>query len=172
MQRRWRRIIHWLFDVGVWIKGLDGFFETAAGAVFLIISRSELMGLVHWATRGELAEDPDDRIANWILHTFQHLPHWGKLFGAVYLIGHGLIKALLAVFLLRGKMWAYPIAMAALGAFIIYQLVLLGERRSLGLIALTIVDLIVLGLIGIECSLRRTRAGRVIAPSISERPSV
>ena len=70
-----------------------------------------------------------------------------KLFGNVYLIARGLAKVVLVVGLLRGKRWAYPVAIAFLGLFIAYQCYRLSYQFSLGLLPLTLFDGIIVALI-------------------------
>ena len=62
------------------------------------------------------------------------------LFGAVYLLAHGLVKVVLVVALLKNQLWAYPWTIAFLGVFIVYQLYRLSLRASVGLTVLTIFD--------------------------------
>jgi uncharacterized membrane protein len=62
------------------------------------------------------------------------------LFGAVYLLAHGLVKVILVAALLKNQLWAYPWTIAFLGVFILYQLYRLSLRASVGLTALTIFD--------------------------------
>ena len=65
-------------------------------------------------------------------------------FYAVYLLSHGLIKAVLVIGLLREKLWAYPASFAVFGAFIAYQLYRYSFTHDIGLILLSIFDLFVI----------------------------
>jgi uncharacterized membrane protein len=62
------------------------------------------------------------------------------LFGAIYLLSHGISKLVLVVLVLRNHLWAYPWLIALLLGFIGYQLYRLTVHASIGLIALTIFD--------------------------------
>ena len=73
-------------------------------------------------TQGELSEDPHDFIATHLLHTANGLTGDAVLFGAIYLLIHGLVKIVLVVALLLNKLWAYPWMIAVLLLFIGYQL--------------------------------------------------
>jgi uncharacterized membrane protein len=73
-------------------------------------------------------------------HTASHLTTGTTLFGAVYLLSHGISKLVLVVLVLRGRLWAYPWLMALLLAFIGYQLYRITVHPSFGLIALTVFD--------------------------------
>ena len=48
------------------------------------------------------AQDPHDFIARHVLHSASQLSHSTTLFGAVYLLSHGIAKVVLVVALLRG----------------------------------------------------------------------
>jgi uncharacterized membrane protein len=56
------------------------------------------------------------------------------------------VKSVLVVGLLREKLWAFPASIAVFGAFILYQLYRYSYTHDLGLIALSIFDLFVIGL--------------------------
>jgi uncharacterized membrane protein len=65
------------------------------------------------------------------------------LFGAVYLLAHGLVKVILVGALLKNQLWAYPWTIVFLGVFIVYQLYRLSLKPSVGLTALTIFDAVI-----------------------------
>ncbi len=67
-------------------------------------------------------------------------------------------KLLLVVALLRGELWAYPIAVVVFAGFILYQLYRFTLTHGLGLIALSLFDAVVIWLIWLEY--RALRAGR------------
>lgn len=117
-RERW---IERMFKIGVVVTGIDGVLETIGGAIFLCAARTAMSRFLTMITRPELPEDPDDWIANALRHTFNHLSESGKLFGGVYLLVHGAVKIFLVVCLLRGKLWAFPIAMIVLLGFMVYQ---------------------------------------------------
>jgi uncharacterized membrane protein len=80
------------------------------------------------------------------------------LYGAVYLLSHGLAKVVLVAFVLRGKLWAYPWLIGLLGAFIVYQVYRLTYRFSVGLVLLTGFDLFVAWLTWREYQAKRATA--------------
>jgi uncharacterized membrane protein len=96
--------------------------------------------LVRFLTQHELAEDPRDLVANALRHAVSGLGPGARLFGAAYLIGHGVVKVMLATGLLRGARWSYPAALAFLAIFIVYQAYRLSYHYSLPLLLLTVVD--------------------------------
>ena len=79
------------------------------------------------------------------------------MFGAIYLLSHGLAKVVLVIALLREQLWAYPGLIALLAVFIVYQLYRLTYRVTIGLTLLTIFDVFVVGLTVREYALERRR---------------
>jgi uncharacterized membrane protein len=129
------------FKIGLVLKGLDGLLEVAAGILLLLLSPSSIEHIVRSLTAEELSEDPHDLIANYLLHTTSHLSSGVTLFGAVYLLSHGIAKIVLVALVLRDKLWAYPWLIALLLAFIGYQIYRIAwVHFSAGLTALTIFD--------------------------------
>ena len=57
--------------------------------------------------------------------------------------------------LLRNKLWAYPVSLAVLGLFIIYQLYRFSYSHGVGLLVLTGFDGVVMGLVWHEYRLIR-----------------
>lgn len=147
--------IHQIFTVSVVLKGLHALTEIVGGFFFYVVSSQSILSIVNFLTQEELTEDPRDFVATHLLNAAQHLTGATQSFYAFYLIGHGLIKVLLVAGLLRQKLIAYPLSLAALGAFIAYQLYRYSYTQSLGLILLTIFDLIVAVLVWHEWRLLR-----------------
>jgi uncharacterized membrane protein len=158
MNRFRELILHRLFAAGIWVKGIDGILETIGGILFLLVNQATLSQLVLRLTRPELLEDPDDLVANWLRHSFARLPPSTKLFGSIYLLAHGLIKILLVAGLLREKLWSFPIATVVLCGFIGYQTYRLTLRYSAGLLFLTLLDAVIVGLIWREYRSVKRRA--------------
>jgi uncharacterized membrane protein len=139
--------LHAAFEIGVVLKGLNGFVELAGGVVLYFTSVEAITAIVTWMVRDELLEDPHDRIANYLLHAAQGISVGGKTFAAFYLFGHGVVKLILVAGLLRNRPWAYPASLAVLGLFIAYQLYRLSFAFSVGLVLLTVFDAVVIALI-------------------------
>jgi uncharacterized membrane protein len=132
------------FRVGLFFKGLDGLLE-CIGGVFLLLIKPEQIN--HWAkylTQGELSTDPHDFIANHILKTAHDLASTSLLFGALYLLSHGIVKIVLVVEVLRGHLWAYIMLIIVTAVFIVYQVYrLIAGGFSFGMFLLTILDLVI-----------------------------
>lgn len=156
MTPRFARIAHVLFDVGVVLKGVDGALETAGGALLFFVTPAELLRVARFLTLGELTEDPRDFVATHLLAAARHLTANALLFGALYLLAHGLVKLGLVAALLRRRRWAYPAAIAVFLLFLAYQAYRYTYAPSAPLLAVSALDVGVIALTWVEY--RRLRA--------------
>jgi uncharacterized membrane protein len=158
------------FKIGLVLKGLDGVLEVAGGILLLFLSPQAIQHLVRVLTAHELSEDPHDLIARYLLHTTAHLSHGTTLFGAIYLLSHGIAKIVLVALVLKDKLWAYPWLIGLLLAFIAYQLYrITAVHFSIGLTLLTVFDAFLVWLTWREYRSKRTQQQQaraaVAAPS-------
>jgi uncharacterized membrane protein len=154
------------FKVGLVLKGLDGILEVAGGILLLFLSPQAIQHLARVLTAHELSEDPHDLIARYLLHTTAHLSHGTTVFGAIYLLSHGIAKIVLVALVLKDKLWAYPWLIGLLLAFIAYQLYRITVVHfSIGLTLLTVFDAFLVWLTWREYRSKRTqqRARAVVA---------
>jgi len=149
------RRIHKLFEVGILLKGAHAVIECASGFALALTNTAAIARLVNRLTQDELVQDPHDFIATHLLALAQGFSVEAKHFYAFYLVSHGVVQLLLVIGLLRAKYWAYPASLAVMGLFIVYQVYRYTLTHSIGLILLTIFDLIVIGLIWQEYRLAR-----------------
>lgn len=154
------RRIHQLFEIGVWLKGAHALIECIGGILLYVVTTDTIASWVNALTQEELIEDPNDFIAGYLSQMASQFSVASKQFYAFYLLSHGLIKLLLVIGLLRGKLWSYPASLAALGAFMVYQVYRYSYTHSPGLLVLTVFDAIVMWLIWQEWqAVRRHMAG-------------
>jgi len=139
-----------LFRGSVVLKGLSAAMEIVGGAALAAVSPAYILSILGLLTQDELTEDPRDLVANYLLRAASQISLGGKRFAAIYLLSHGVIKIGLVWALLKHKLWAYPLSVAVFGAFIAYQLYLFTFTHGLGLIALSVFDLVVICLICLE----------------------
>jgi len=139
-----------LFLVGVFFKGLDGVLETLGGLIFLFLRHGALEKFARIVFKGELAEEPHDIIANYLINLAAHTSRDTEFFAAIFLLVHGIIKILIVTGLYLRKLWIYPLAEFVLGLFVIYQLYRFSHTFSVLLIFLTIVDIFIIFLIYTE----------------------
>lgn len=112
-----RSKVHVAFEVGVILKGLNGLFELIGGVVMLV--------------------SPPAAVAH-------HLSRHDQVFAAIYMLSHGVIKAVLVYALLKEKLWAFPWAIAIFAAFGVYQMIRYVKEPSVWLIVLTVLDVFVI----------------------------
>ncbi len=151
-----------LFLCSVWIKGLAGVMETIGGILVLFVTRDLLDSFLLRLAAPELAEDPADWIVNYLSTAVQRYSDSTKHFASAYLIIHGLIKIFLVAGLLRERLWAYPLSLWFLGAFIMYQCYRFTHTHSIWLVLLTVFDLAVVFLIWREYQWRKQTTGQRI----------
>jgi uncharacterized membrane protein len=139
--------IHRLFGVSIALKGISAAAEFVGGIAFALISTSSIQELVRAVTQGELSEDPNDFI-------FSHLAGWAESFSVsskdvfiFYLLSDGVLKLVLIAGLLRNRLWAYPASIVVIGLFVLYQMYSFALTQSLGLVALTAFDFLLIFLI-------------------------
>ena len=132
------------FRVSLYLKGLDGLVETLGGILLLLIKPEQINHLARWLTQGELSEDKHDFIAHHILKTAHSLTGASLIFGALYLLSHGLVKIVLVYEVLRDHLWAYVALIAVTALFVVYQVYRLAVKFSVSLLLLTIFDLLII----------------------------
>ena len=132
------------FKIGLYLKGLDGLLELIGGLLLLVIKPEQLNNWARSLTQHELSTDPHAFIANHILKTAHGLTSASLIFGALYLLSHGVVKIVLVVEVLRAHLWAYVALIVVTSGFVIYQVYRLFYRPTLGLVLLTIFDLVII----------------------------
>jgi uncharacterized membrane protein len=152
-----RQTVHWMFDIAVALKAIDGALEVLAG--YFLVFRPGWIGpaAVTWAAI-LLTHDPASRFAH-------VLSRWGggltldtEHFASTYLIAHGAAKVFIAWGLIREKLWAFPTALLVFGLLVVYQLYRLAHTHSPTLAVLIALDVSVCYLIWREYGFRRQSA--------------
>lgn len=146
-----------IFKVSLVLKGLDGALELVGGILLLLVSPAQLGFLVQILTQHELSEDPHDLIATALVHLAGTMTVSATMFGAIYLLLHGLVKIVLVWAVLKDKLWAYPWMIAFLGIFILYQSYELVVSFTWGMVLLTAFDIFIVWLTVHEYRAHRSR---------------
>ncbi len=139
-----------MFVISLILKMLNAVTEIIGGIGVLFISKAILIYIVNLVGKGELARDPGDTIINYLMQAVQHYNVSVKAFVSAYLLIHGIIKIFLIYNLLKRRLWAYPVAMVVFGLFIAYQVYAYMRNSSIGLIVLTVLDIVVITLTYLE----------------------
>jgi uncharacterized membrane protein len=139
--------LHWLFKISIVFKGLDGLTELVGGFLFVFFSPDAISDFVEHITRSVLQYDPDNWIASSLRHAFDHLSTGNKILVAIYLLGHGAIKLLIVVGLLREKRWVFPMTCVLLLAFVGFLIYRMCVHFSIGLMIFTVLDAFIVALV-------------------------
>lgn len=157
------------FRISLTLKGLDGALELIGGVLLLLVSPQQIGDVARLATQHELAQDPGDPLAGAVLHAASTASLSASLFGAIYLLLHGLVKVVLVWAVLRDKLWAYPWMIAFLMVFILYQLYRILAAFSWGMVLLTVFDIFIVWITAREY--RRQRRRRMPGQPIKRDPA-
>jgi uncharacterized membrane protein len=141
-----KSLLHGTFRTGVAMKGLDGVLEMIGGILLWFVPPATLSSTLGMLCQHDLSRDPHDFIAVHLLHTSEKLAHSDPLFASIFLLSHGCVKAVLAVFLWFGEIWTYPLAIFAFSAFSVYQVYRYTHTHSIALLVLTAFDLAIVWL--------------------------
>ena len=147
------RRIHQLFVLSVLLKGAHALIECIGGIILALISTDTIAAFVNRLTQEEIVEDPNDFVATHLQMLANTFSISDLHFYSFYLLSHGVIKLWLVVGLLRKKLWSYPASLVVLGLFVAYQTYRFSYMYSAGLIGLTALDLVIMGLIWHEYQL-------------------
>lgn len=131
-QESFKNITHGLFEVTVFAKGISGVLEILSGA-FLLFKRQTA--------------------ARFMTAALNHSPGFSystQHFIAVYLLFYGAINIFLVVSLLRGRLWAYPVAIACFLIFTAYMFVRFLFNHSLVLSGFIVFDFFLIALTWLE----------------------
>jgi uncharacterized membrane protein len=151
MKRTPLRLHPWfeaVYKIGVGIKGFDGLVEFAIGVALLFSPQ-----LVHTLLGGvaqELGEHHGQVfqfIAEYVARVDGELARSGLTFLIVFLITHGLVKLGLVYCLLREIVRAYPVALAILGAFLVYQVYVFIIHPTIGMAIFSVLDAVIVWLV-------------------------
>lgn len=146
-----------VFEGGIIIKGITGLFEFLSGLLLFFVSPATMHRFIAFVTQRELLEDPHDKIANFLVHSTQHIGTGSKTFLIIYLWIHAIIKLIAVIGILKNQLWAYPFSLITLGLLMLYQLyTVFFVKPSVGMILLTIFDVFILWLIWREYGKVRT----------------
>jgi uncharacterized membrane protein len=141
-----KSLLHGTFRTGIAMKGVDGLLEMTGGVLLWFIKPSAMGVTLGTIFQHELSRDSHDFIAAHLLHTSEKLAHSDPVFASIFLLSHGFVKAVLAIFLWFGELWAYPLAIFVFGAFSVYQVYRYTHTHSVALLVLTVFDLAIVWL--------------------------
>ena len=141
------RLAHRIFWIGIFFKAIDGLLETTGGVVLRTISNQTIAHITYRLVAPELAEDPNDWLANHLLTWMLHLSTDTRTFAMAYLLVHGIVKLVIVSTIWFGQLWAYWLAGVVFSLFVIYQMARFVATYSMMMLLLTAVDLVIIVLL-------------------------
>jgi uncharacterized membrane protein len=141
------KLAHEVFWMGIIFKAINGVLETAGGGILLFVSNQTIASFTYKLLSPELAEDPNDWLANHLLTWVLHLSADSKTFAVAYLLVHGIVKLAIVVAIWFSQLWAYWLAGIVFSLFVIYQMARFAVTHSMLMLVLTAVDLIIIALL-------------------------
>jgi uncharacterized membrane protein len=140
-------LAHRAYLVAISIKGLDGAFELLLGGIVAVLGAQRFSAwLISWSAP-EIAGNPEGHMMRFVRHSADGLAHASTAFVIVYLLVHGVLKLGIAINLLRGKSWIYPVAVVVLTGFILFMCYRLTTHWSAWLFGFAGFDVITLALV-------------------------
>lgn len=137
-----------IFEGGIILKGLSGVAELLGGLIMLFVTPDRLHRFISFLTEDSLTTNPHAPIANWLVHSTQHFGNGSRWFLVAYLWVHAAVKLTAVIGILKNQLWAYPFALISLSIMMLYQIwSIIFVKASLGMIALTLFDILILWLI-------------------------
>ena len=142
--------------ISISLKGRHALLETISAIALIRIDPQTMNRFVFAVLHQELSEDPQDFVATHLLRASQYFVGSGKYFASFYLLSHGTVKLVLVIALLRNKLWAYPLMIVTLAAFVCYQIYRFALSPSALMILLTLFDVVVIFLTWLEYGKQRS----------------
>jgi len=143
-------IINIGFFGGLAIKAIYAFIEFFSGIMMVILDHDMLNLLIQLIALPELREDPKDIVMNYFITLGQNFSISSQHSVAVYLLLHGTTKLAVIWFLLKKKLWAYPLAVVVFGLFIAYEIYSYTHSPSVLLMLTIIIDAAMIFMIILE----------------------
>jgi uncharacterized membrane protein len=128
--------LHQMFIVSIILKGLHALVELVGGIALYLFSTNAIAA---WLWEASQSHDWLQRFAD----SFSPREHH---FYAFYLVSHGIVNGAVVGGLMLKKRWAYQATFAVLTLFIAYQAYRYSYTHDVGLVVITVIDLIVMAL--------------------------
>lgn len=134
------------FQLSITLKGLDGLLQIIGAFLFLTANAARVNALVDILTLHLLSPSTVAFLALHLIRASQSIAGHTPYFLFVFLLSHGVAKAVLVTALWFNRMWAYPAMILMLAAFILYQIYVMVYSPTIFMALLTIFDAVVIWL--------------------------
>lgn len=136
-----------LFHFSMLWKIFYGAVRVVLGFILLKLIGTPFTELFYSVMSYEVTEDPTDALFQFIQRILEDNSFTVTYFVAAYLLFWGTIDILFSVLLLKHKLWAFPMSMALMGLFILYEIYRVIHTKSAILLGLIILGIGILYLI-------------------------
>lgn len=136
--------IYQFFRISVILKGLISLAEVVVGTLLLIIPYTFFVRVVEIILQGPLRDPSYSSISEPLVVIASEFTAGTALFLAIYLLSRGLVKVFIIWGLLKNKLWAYPVSLVVLTAFLLYQFYQIYIGHGMLVVAISIFDIVVM----------------------------
>lgn len=143
---RGKTLLDRTFQVSITLKGLDGLLEIAGAFLFSSHDPARVNTMIDALTFHQLSPGRVSYVAFHLLHASQAIAGSAPYFIFLFLLSHGVAKVALVTALWFNRMWAYPMMILLLVAFIAYQIYVMIYDPTVFLALLTLFDVFVIWL--------------------------
>lgn len=154
-----RRVLDRVFSISLILKGINGALEILGSIALVSVSPDTVRHMLRWVSSHwiEAVDGRTSTVGHWVAHLADRLNTDATIFGALYLVLHGVVKIILVIALLRERLWAYPAAIVTLTLFVLYQCWELFAHFSWWMLLLTVFDLLIIWMTAREWQLHAHR---------------
>lgn len=138
---------HSLFKLSMIWRTFYGTLKIIFGLILLRILSVGISNISLPLFSKELLEDPNDLFIKFIELFINKVTVGTGTFIAFYLIFWGLIDAFFSFYLLRKKLWAYPVTLWLIGSFTLYEIYRYFHTFSYTLLFVILIDIVIFILI-------------------------
>lgn len=146
-----------LFHFSMWWRIFYGTVRVVLGFILLKLIGTPFTDILYSVMSYEVTEDPSDVVFQFIHRILEDNSFTVTYFVAAYLLFWGAMDIILSTLLLRHKLWAFPMSLALMGFFILYEIYRVIHTKSAVLLCLIIVGIGILYLIYNEYEVLRKK---------------
>lgn len=139
--------ISFLFHISMWWRIFYGTIRIILASILIKLVGTPLTDIFARLMSHELEQDPNDALFQFIYNILEDHSFTVTYFLAAYLFFWGAIDVVLSLFLLRHKLWAFPVSIVLMTLFIIYEIYRVCHTHSKILLLLIILDSFIIYLI-------------------------
>jgi uncharacterized membrane protein len=146
-----------IFRLGMYWRIGYGVLRILLAIIFLKVVNVPFNDVFRQIFGYELLEDPNDPLVSAISLFLDTHPITITYFATAYLLFWGTVDIVLSSLLLRHYLWAFPVSLALIGPFVLYEVYRFIHTYSLMLLTMIVIDVMVFWLIWREYKQVRER---------------